>query len=84
MSDILYPHEGTIDLIDGGHTNGIMLTWNKDEHHLDIEIHAEGRIEVFYRNRSTDEATNHELPLTPDIAEAMVRAIGDTIRKGTR
>ena len=32
---------------------GIMLVWDKDQHHLELEFFADGTTESFYRNRIT-------------------------------
>jgi uncharacterized protein YfaP (DUF2135 family) len=33
----------------------VMLSWDNEEHHLELELFADQPAEIFYRNRKTEE-----------------------------
>jgi len=41
-------------------SRGLFLSWDADQHHIEIEIMPSGKYEWFYRNRSTAEFTGGE------------------------
>ena len=58
-----------LDLMD----DGVMLTWDKREHHLDIEVYPNGAIEIFYKNRGTGEFWNLDQESRSIIPEFVMR-----------
>ena len=52
---------------DDGH---VFYVWDHDEHHLDVEVFPDGTMELFYRNRATEE-------LLEDVV-----CVGETIPSG--
>ena len=54
--------------------DGFIFVWNKDKHHLEIEI-CQGETEIFYRNRDTNEVWGDTLDLSNDLDETILRKI---------
>ena len=52
----LRPLANNVSVPDAAVTNdgGLFMSWDRGAHHLEIELHPNGRYEWFYRNRSTD------------------------------
>ena len=52
--------------------NNWELAWDNEEHHLDIDIDYDGRLDWFYRNRKTDDlATADAIGITDLLAEKL-------------
>jgi hypothetical protein len=47
----------------------ILYTWNKDEHHFELEIFSNGLGEFFYLNHQTNEMWEHEFEVGDSIPE---------------
>jgi hypothetical protein len=52
---------------------GFSMAWDRDEHHLEIEILPSGIVEWFYRNRETDEYEGDEGIDIDDLPRQVVR-----------
>ena len=51
-----------------GPNDELLYTWDRKEHHLELEIYADGSMEAFYRNRNDGSlwAGDVGLPAIPD------------------
>ena len=58
-----------------GPNGELLYTWDKGEHHLELELFADGRAEFFYRNRKTGKLWEAEYTLDatlhPDTKERL-------------
>lgn len=54
-----------LDILD----NGVMLTWDHGNYHLDAEVYLDEPIEFFFRNRQTGEIWNREFAATEKLPE---------------
>ena len=61
-------------LVDERDEGGVLLSWDKGIHHLDVEITAEGALDFFYLNRVTDEKWDIEAMATDVIPEKVMEA----------
>lgn len=58
VTNIIPPQSG--QSYDG---KSFFLCWSKNEHYLDIDLFADGSLEWFYRNRTTQECSGTEEPV---------------------
>jgi hypothetical protein len=60
--------------------DGFLLVWDRDEHHLQVELFREGTYDWFYRNRDTEAVSYEEgLPFgrwTPGFRSAIASLKG--------
>ena len=57
----------------------IQLAWDREEHHLDIDLFVDGSLDWFYRNRATDEMDSNGDDKISEISDDLVKRLQQII-----